>query len=130
MSRGQVLQVLSPSLTNAARAGDVYTADFQVALSWSMAPVTDIVAYLNVGYSGIFELVADSIAFSVEGLLRNEVGATTRHAMSRKCCLPSGPFWGDSRNIDIHVFLSFALVYPHLPTFSQLIIITCHSYLS
>lgn len=101
-----MLQVLSPSLTNAARAGDVYTADFQVALSWSMAPVTDIVAYLNVGYSGIFELVADSIAFNVEGLLRNEVGATTRHAMSRKCCLPSGPFWGDSRNIDIHVFLT------------------------
>ncbi|XP_025086887.1 CD109 antigen-like isoform X1 [Pomacea canaliculata] len=76
VSRGQVLQVLSPSLTNAARAGDVYTADFQVALSWSMAPVTDIVAYLNVGYSGIFELVADSIAFNVEGLLRNEVTLT------------------------------------------------------
>ena len=74
VSRGQVVSTVQPTLTSRSSSGDAYSAEFTVTLTWDMTPVTEVIAY-HIVESGhlIQEVVTDSMALNVHGLLENTV---------------------------------------------------------
>ena len=80
VSRGQVVSTVQPTLTSRSTFGDAYSAEFTVTLTWDMTPVTEVIAY-HIVESGhlIQEVVTDSMALNVHGLLENTVSDSVVH---------------------------------------------------
>nr|KAG5687090.1 hypothetical protein BaRGS_000936 [Batillaria attramentaria] len=92
LSRGQVVKAFQPPLTHKTSSADVYTAQFDVEVTWDMTPVTEMLVYYvkhNQDTSSN-EVVADSLALNVEGISRNQNNGFFSMDGSTRC--PSGQF--------------------------------------
>ena len=74
VSRKEIVSTVHPTLINVHSEGDYYSAEFYMTLTWKMTPVTQVIVYQSVQTStSRREIVADSLALNIQGLLQNEV---------------------------------------------------------